>query len=461
MATASAPGGSAPGAAAAARASRRDAAAGCRDAAVVGRDGLRGPAHPAVLHHPVAPLRLHDDQRRAAGLRRGGNLCRARAAQAAAALRAELRSGRRAVGITTVAGFALAQRVAFNPLEILWDPRQPLRLLVVYALLFVPFFCAASCICLTFTRFRGEAAPDLQLRHPGAGAGSLGILAALFVLAPAGALRLLGGLGLAAAALGLARGSTRSVGRGRAARRRDRPRRSSSLRAGRACARRITRSSRRRCASTARAVVAESSSPLGLVTVVESARVPFPARAGMSLAATMEPPPQLAVFTDGDGLSALTRYDGRREPLAYLDQLTSALPFHLLERPRVLVLGAGAGADVLQAIYHGARSVDAVELNPQIVDLVQRRFAEFSGAPYSAPGVRIPRRRGARLRRLARRSLRPDPGRAAGRVRRFVGGALRALGELPVHGRGAAGIPGASRARRHARDHPLGQSSAA
>jgi SAM-dependent methyltransferase len=110
---------------------------------------------------------------------------------------------------------------------------------------------------------------------------------------------------------------------------------------------------------------------------------------GLSLAATMEPPPQLAVFTDGDGLTALTRYDGRREPLAYLDQLTSALPYHLLARPRVLVLGAGAGADVLQALYHGAPSIDAVELDPHIVDLVQHRFADFSGAPYGVPGVRV------------------------------------------------------------------------
>ena len=123
--------------------------------------------------------------------------------------------------------------------------------------------------------------------------------------------------------------------------------------------------------------------------MVENARVPLRHAPGLSLNATMEPPPQLAVFTDGDGLSALTRYDGRREPLAYLDFMTSALPYHLLREPRVLVLGAGAGADVLQAIYHGARGIDAVELNPQVVDLVQRRFADFSGTPYGAAGVRM------------------------------------------------------------------------
>jgi len=292
-------------------------------------------------------------------------------------------------GITAVAGFTLAQRVGFSPLEILWDPEQPLRLLVIYALLFVPFFCAATCVCLTFTRFAGEPHRIYSFDILGAGAGSLGMLAALFLFIPTDALKLLGALGIAAAALALVRGGTRN-------------RRLAALLFAVAIVVPVAvpadwislRPSEYKELSQAlridgTRIVAETSSPLGLVTVVESTRVPLRHAPGLSLNATMEPPPQLAVFTDGDGLSALTRYDGRREPLAYLDQLTSALPFHLLERPRVLVLGAGAGADVLQAIYHGARTIDAVELNPQIVDLVQRRFADFSGAPYSAPGVRI------------------------------------------------------------------------
>src|SRR5439155_23432364 len=106
--------------------------------------------------------------------------------------------------------------------------------------------------------------------------------------------------------------------------------------------------------------VAERSSPLGLLTIVDSPVVPFRQAPGLSLNAPDEPPPQLGVFVDGDGPSALTRYDGRREPLAYLDYLTSALPYHLLDRPRVLVLGAGAGVDVLQSVYHRASAIDAV-----------------------------------------------------------------------------------------------------
>jgi SAM-dependent methyltransferase len=292
-------------------------------------------------------------------------------------------------GVTAIAGFALAQRVRFNPLEILWDPAQPLRLLAVYGLLFVPFFCAATCVCLAFTRFAGEPHRIYGFDIGGAGAGCLAILAALFVCTPAQALALVGALGVAAAAAAAHACSLR-------------PRWIAVALLAAAALLAVAlpaewtrlRPSEYKELSQALAIggariVARRSSPLGEIAVVESPQVPFRHAPGMSLNAAMEPPAQLAVFTDGDGLSALTRYDGRREPLAYLDEVTSALPYHLVASPRVLVLGAGAGADVLQALYHGAAAVDAVELNPQVVDLVQVGFAEFSGRPYSAPAVRV------------------------------------------------------------------------
>ena len=95
------------------------------------------------------------------------------------------------------------------------------------------------------------------------------------------------------------------------------------------------------------------------------------------------------MFTDGDGLTVITRFDGTFAKLAYLDQQTAALPFHLLRRPRTLILGAGGGADVLRALYHAARQVDAVEINPQMADLVGRDLAGFAGRLFQAPGVRL------------------------------------------------------------------------
>ena len=286
-----------------------------------------------------------------------------------------------AFGVSAIGCFALAQRVPFNPLEILWDPRQIAYLLAVYLLLALPFLCAGACVCMAFARWRGQVARIYSFDILGAGAGSLGVVALLFVLAPADALKLIGALGWAAAALAwLECGGSR------------RPAAALLVVAGLPWLLppawiEPAMSPYKELAQTLRIpearVVEQRFSPLGLVSVLESPRFPLRHAPGLSLNSAVEPPPQLAVFIDGEGLNALTRFDGQRDSLAHLDQVTSALPYHLLQRPSVLVLGAGAGADVLQAHYHGARQIDAVELNPQVVELVRRRFADYAGGIYS------------------------------------------------------------------------------
>jgi spermidine synthase len=292
-------------------------------------------------------------------------------------------------GVSAVAGFALAQRVPFSPLEILWDPQQPFLLLLVYLLLVPPFFFVATALCLTFARFGAQVHRIYSFDALGAGLGSIGILAALFLLTPADALRLIGALSLAAAALSA--WQTAGGSRWRPA---------ALLIAAIAVPPLLPSAwvelipseykdlSQALSVQGAR-VVLERSSPLGLLTVVDSPLVPLRHAPGLSLNAVTEPPSQLGIYTDGDGPSALTRFDGATAPLAYLDYLTSALPYHLLPQPRVLALGAGTGGDVLQALSHGVRSIDAVELNPQLIDLVEKRFGDFSGRPYGAPGVRV------------------------------------------------------------------------
>jgi hypothetical protein len=286
-----------------------------------------------------------------------------------------------AFGVSAVACFVLAQRVPFNPLEILWDPRQIAYLLAVYLLLALPFLCAGACVCMALARWRGQVSRIYSFDILGAGAGSFGAVALLFMLSPDDALKWIGALGWVAAALAWLEcgGSLR-------------PAAALLVAAGLPWLLPPAwtvpaMSPYKELAQTLRIpearVVEQRFSPLGLVSVVESPRFPLRHAPGLSLNAAVEPPPQLGVFIDGEGLNALTRFDGRRDSLAHLDQVTSALPYHLLQRPGVLVLGAGAGADVLQAHYHGARQIDAVELNPQVVDLVRRRFADYAGGIYS------------------------------------------------------------------------------
>ena len=56
-------------------------------------------------------------------------------------------------------------------------------------------------------------------------------------------------------------------------------------------------------------------------------------------------------------------------------------------RDRGLIIGGGGGRDILSALSAGVRSVDVIELNSAIVDTVDDSLRDFSGAPYSLPGV--------------------------------------------------------------------------
>lgn len=109
---------------------------------------------------------------------------------------------------------------------------------------------------------------------------------------------------------------------------------------------------------------------------------------GMGSRYVRRPLEQLWLEQDGSAGTPITKVGP--EGLAALDHLdfdvTSAV--YQLRRPRrVCVIGAGGGRDVLAALRAGAGSVEAVELNPAIVELLGGRFREFSGDPYHMPGV--------------------------------------------------------------------------
>ncbi|MGQ4806942.1 hypothetical protein NKDENANG_00280 [Candidatus Entotheonellaceae bacterium PAL068K] len=293
-------------------------------------------------------------------------------------------------GLTAVGSFVIGQHLPFNPPEIVWDPGQWFYLLLLYLLFCVPFFCAATCIGLTLIRLRADIGRIYRADLIGAGAGALGIVLLLFLLPHSICLQLLGASGFMAAAL---------AGLDWAGPRRwwlPLPLLFIGLLLAAICPRDWVTprlSAYKELSQVLQVpdtqVLSQRSSPLGVVTVVRSPTIPFRYAPGLSLNSPLEPPPQLGMFTDGEGLSVITQYDGRPEPLAYLDGLPSALPYHLRQRPSVLILGVGGGADVLQAHYHRARRIDAVELNAQVVDLVTSEHAEFAGPVYSADAVRL------------------------------------------------------------------------
>ncbi len=285
--------------------------------------------------------------------------------------------------------FLLAQQVPFNPLELLWDKTQLAKLGTIYLLMMLPFFCGGFSLGLIFFRFGREAGTIYAIDILGAGVGSIGVIGLLFLVPPSKALIVLTTLALLATAIAIVELEIRAkwlIG----------VLLSLALIVAVVLPESwlqvhpsVYKDLNQTLNITGAQVIEERSSPLGQITVVKSSLIPFRHAPGMSLNAIDEPPAQIGIFVDGDGPSVLTRFDGKLATLAYLDQLTSALPYHVLERPSVLVLGAGAGSDVLQALYHGAVTVDAVELNHNVIDLVQQRFRDFSGNLYNRHGVRV------------------------------------------------------------------------
>ena len=84
-----------------------------------------------------------------------------------------------------------------------------------------------------------------------------------------------------------------------------------------------------------------------------------------------------------DGLwgSSIWRWDGTRATSARFDDDTRQIPFDALGREpeRILIIGAAGGNEIQAALTYGVGHVDAVELNPVTVDLLENRFAEYSG----------------------------------------------------------------------------------
>ena len=288
--------------------------------------------------------------------------------------------------LSSYACYATVQALPLNLLEITWDANQLLWLMLTYVLLMLPFFFAANCIALSFIRFPDILARIYASDLAGAALGCGAVLWMLHVTAPGGVLIPVAATGaLAGVIIGIEVRWSRWIASaavigitGYMLHALPLDLRISEYK-GLAQAKRVSGAS----------VVASPSSPLGLLTVLENPAVPFRHAPGLSVVSTAPIPEQVAVFTDADSVTMITRYDGDTRTIAYLDRMTSAVSYHLAGIDSVLVLGAGAGADVLQALYHGVARVTAVELNGQLVDLVRDEYAGFSGSIYRDERVNV------------------------------------------------------------------------
>ncbi len=291
--------------------------------------------------------------------------------------------------------FALSQKIPFDPFLIVWDRRQLLYLGCYYLVMFVPFFAAATVIGLALIT-QSEQSPRLYFYNLVGSAAGAALAVGLLEIVPIER-TVLAVAGLAQGAAFFALLDVVILATAPRAR---------QLVAVAVLAMSVltlyfaehppvVRLSQYKGLSYAlnlpgARLLATRSSAIGRIDVVESPAIRE--APGLSLVTPPQAaiPPQLGLFADAETAGAITAFDGNTSPLGYLDWMsTAAQYFARPETPRVCVLGAGGGANVLLALRHGAEHIDVVELNPNVIRLLREDFHQFSGGLYSRADVHV------------------------------------------------------------------------
>lgn len=280
-----------------------------------------------------------------------------------------------AFAVLAVTSFRVLQWIPFDPFSALSDPRQLVFGPLVYLVLALPFFAAGLGLALLFTRLGTHAARLYAFDLSGAGLGCVLLLVVLPAAGGPGAIVVAAGLGLAASAvflMGTRPGLAKVLG--------------------------------------AAAVLVAAVAPLGdrllplTITPLKFRPAVAPIETHWNTSSLVEifalRPPWLRgqttrrfVIDGGTAATGMVDMTGGVRPYlaAHADDTDymSGVAYVGKSRPRILVIGAGGGDEVLAGLHYGAASITAVEVNPTIVDVVSRRMRDFWGDLYGQPEVRL------------------------------------------------------------------------
>lgn len=300
-------------------------------------------------------------------------------------------------GLTTLSSLILIQKIPFSPFLLVWYGKQYLYLLFIYLLLLIPFFCGALSIGLALTRFKERTNKVYGANLLGSGFGALLIIFISFILPLERGIFLISSLGFFAALLPFCSCSICEANLWMRRRRKTFLALTlffllTFLFAGLSPFIQISllpseyKGISRTLNLPSSRITLRKFSPLGIVEVVES---PFIREAaGLSLNFQEDLPAQALLFLDGEEVGPISRFDGDTSKISFVNYLTSALPYHLLSEPTLLIIGAGGGTEVLNGIYHKAKEITALELNPQIVSILKDDYRDFSGSLYQREDVK-------------------------------------------------------------------------
>jgi len=279
-------------------------------------------------------------------------------------------------GVVTLACFWLMQRIPFDPFVLFSDRRQWLFISFYYVVLAAPFFCSGLALAVLFTRGTRQIhyLYAFDLFGAGVGCGALALIMPAF--GGSGSVAIAAAFGMTAAVFfGLSRRRKGSIWR--------------ILLCG---------------AAVALAFHANGLLPITVTPgkILLRSKPLFTAWNTFSRIDVFETPAQPEQHTPAirriiydSGTAVTSMHDMRIGVREYLSRhkedadYRSGIAYVGKKKPKILIIGSGAGAQVLDALHFGASEITAVEVNPIINDVVLRRMDDFWGGLFRQPEVRL------------------------------------------------------------------------
>lgn len=110
---------------------------------------------------------------------------------------------------------------------------------------------------------------------------------------------------------------------------------------------------------------------------------------GLSEVYEKKHPDQFDLLIEGVAGTQIQKFDGDLSKLDFFSYDVASLPHLIKPKGSALVLGVGAGFDVMMARYFAKAPVVGVEVNPLVGRIVNEDFAAYSGRPYHLPDVTV------------------------------------------------------------------------
>ncbi|MFQ5975475.1 MAG: hypothetical protein ACE5J5_04055, partial [Candidatus Hydrothermarchaeales archaeon] len=263
--------------------------------------------------------------------------------------------------ISAVGSYSIINSIPFDPFRFFLDKSQALLIFLYYLLLSVPFFFFGLCMAVSFLKKPKDAGKLYFANLSGSGIGALGVLGLFSIFGGSGVLVFSAVLGITSSFFFSWK---RKVLNGAvlfillALLFMPTPALELNMSPYKSLPRALRYPDSR--------LILTKWNAISRVDVFESGYVRY--APGLSLSYQDRLPPQLGLAVDGGGISAITQFNG--SPLEFTSFLTSSVPYVLNQEGKVLIIEAGGGLAIIQALSNGASRVKVLESNPLIIETV-------------------------------------------------------------------------------------------